>query len=146
MSRATKIAVTTLVFGIAAFILNRVLWPDGADAIAPTSAQLPIFIFLSALEAISFGLGISFPFFGWQYLKTIPAEKKKSETLSFIAVTWFLVSWWPHDNMHRVNGMDNLWGLIRIELIFHLTLILSGFILAQNAWKRLKTIAQDKSI
>jgi hypothetical protein len=48
---------------------------------------------------------------------------------AFLSIAWFLVNWWPHDNLHRVNGQD-FGGLPRIEYAFHLTLEIAGALLA----------------
>ncbi|HEV8224498.1 MAG TPA: hypothetical protein VGP74_04510, partial [Rubrobacteraceae bacterium] len=50
---------------------------------------------------------------------------------------WFLVSWWPHDNLHIHNGED-LQGLLYIEYGFHVTLMLAGIVLAYSLLTMLK--------
>jgi hypothetical protein len=104
------------------------------DMAMPTSAQLPLFIFLSVMESLAFGVGVAFLILGWKYMKEL-LPNKKSSALAFFAIAWLLISWWPHDNMHRVNPHDNLSGLLKIEYLFHFTLILAGFIVAYNFWK-----------
>jgi hypothetical protein len=49
----------------------------------------------------------------------------------YLSVGWFLVSWWPHDNLHLHNGFD-LQGLLYIEYGFHVTLIFAAFVLAYS--------------
>lgn len=132
----TKFTILALVIAVPAFLLGRVIWPDVAGAMEPSSTQLPFFIFISALEALSFGIGVAFIVFGYPKLKNLMGEEKYGALPSFIAIAWFLVSWWPHDNMHRANGMD-LGGLLRIEYLFHLTLIIAGLTLAYFFGKRL---------
>src|SRR5689334_6407924 len=127
MKTSTKFTIITIVFAVAAFSLGKVIWPDIDGAPMPTAGQVPFFIFLSALEALAFGVGIAFAALGWKYAKALIPEKSQA-VLSFVAIVWLLISWWPHDNMHRVNGMDTT-GLLNIEYIFHFTLILCGFIL-----------------
>ena len=135
MSTTWKIALVTLLFAIPAFLLGRIIWPDAAGSLMqPTVGQLPFFMFLSALEAVAFGIGISFLFFGWKYVAQIADGNKTGAWLSYIAIAWLLVSWWPHDNMHRVNGVD-MAGLLRIEFMFHLTLIVASFVLAYYFFK-----------
>ena len=129
MKTSYKVVAVATPFAIAAFILGRVIWPAPAGVAGPSASLLPHFLFISALEAIAFGVGISFAFFGWRDFRSqITADRLSLAT--FIAVTWSLISWWPHDNMHRVNGMENYTGLIRIEYLFHFTLIVGGFVTA----------------
>ena len=59
-----------------------------------------------------------------------------SDWLVFFSAAWGLVSWWPHDNMHRVMMMGDYWGLIRLEYGFHLTLIIAGVLIASYLWKQ----------
>ena len=130
MSSTSKTILITLIFGVPAFLLGRVIWPDPVDSMMqPTAVQLPFFMFLSVLEALAFGIGVSFIFFGWKYASKIAGNDSRGAWLSYIAIAWLLISWWPHDNMHRVNGMD-MAGLLRIEYMFHLTLIAAAFVLA----------------
>ena len=101
----------------------------------PNAALVPYFIFLSALESLAFGLGVALAILGGSNLRN-RAGIDKLTVAAFIALVWLLVSWWPHDNMHRVNWIDNFEGLLRIEYTFHFTLIISGFILALYFWKK----------
>ncbi len=55
----------------------------------------------------------------------------------YLSVGWFLVSWWPHDNLHIHNGMD-LQGLLYIEYGFHVTLIVAALVLAFSLLTMLK--------
>ena len=48
----------------------------------------------------------------------------------YLCIGWLLVSWWPHDNLHIHTG--SLQGLLYIEYGFHMTLILSGLVLAYS--------------
>ena len=137
MKISYKIATVVVPVSIVAFILSRVIWPDPVGVIGPDASLVPHFMFIGALEAISFGFGIAFLVFGWLHFRGRIRESYLS-TATFIAVGWLLVSWWPHDNMHRVNGMENYAGLIRIEYMFHLTLILAGLTLAVYLWRQLK--------
>lgn len=128
MKTSTKVLIITLVCAIPAFLLGNVLWPASTE-IAPTSTQLPFFIILAAVEAITFGLGVSFVVLSW--------NRMQSKPLVFFAIAWLLISWWPHDNMHKHNGLD-LNGLLVIEYLFHVTLIVCAYIVAHDFWKRLR--------
>ena len=115
-----QVALVVLAFGIPAFLLGKVLWPDPIGAATPPPSVLPIFIAISALEALLFGVGIAFIVFGRQWLKF---DGSKLGMAAFVAIAWSLVSWWPHDNFHRVT--HDWTGLAMIEVGFHVTLIVS---------------------
>ena len=123
--RLWQVALTVLVSGIAAFLLGRVLWPDPVGAATPPPSVLPIFIGVSALEGLLFGVGVAFIVFGRRWLA---ADRSNLGTAAFVAIAWSLVSWWPHDNLHRVT--HDWTGLAAIEVGFHVTLILSILIVA----------------
>ena len=121
----------TLVLAVATFLLGRVIWPDPAAVVMPSSAQLPYLIGVSIIESLAFGIGVAFIVSTWGFMR----GRDTWDWLTVIAATWLLVSWWPHDNMHRVNGME-YWGLIRIEWMFHFTLIIAGILVASFIWKK----------
>lgn len=118
--RRWQVALTVLAFGIPAFLLDRILWPDPVGAATPPPSVLPIFIAISALEALLFGVGIAFIVFGRRWLTF---DSSRLGTAAFVAIAWSLVSWWPHDNFHRVT--HDWTGLAMIEVGFHVTLIVS---------------------
>lgn len=126
-----KVALVTALFAIPAMALGRVIWPPAPGGPEPTAGQLPFFVFIAAAEALTFGLGISFLLFGFAPLKRALGGSTWRTWASYLAVGWFLVSWWPHDNMHIHNG-DNLQGLLYIEYGFHLTLMVAGLALAYS--------------
>ncbi len=136
MKTSYKFALVAIPLAVAAFLLGRILWPDVPGAMMPTAGQLPFFIFLSALESLAFGIGVAFLLFGWAALQR-SGRTDVFTRLALIATAWLIASWWPHDNMHRVNGLD-MAGLLKIEYTFHFTLILSGFIVAAYLWRELK--------
>jgi hypothetical protein len=121
----------TVVAAVGSFLLSRVIWPDAAGMPMPDSAQLPFLIGISVIESIAFGIGIAFLVSMWPYMR----GRETWDWLTYISAAWLLVSWWPHDNMHRVNMMGDYWGLIRIEWLFHFTLIIAGIIVASFIWK-----------
>ena len=135
MKTSTKFAIVSIVFAIISFGLSRVIWPDAPGMPGPSDNLLPFFIFISALESAAFGVGVSFACFGWKHIRAVLPADKTGATLWFIALTWMLVSWWPHDNMHRVNPMNDFAGLLHIEFMFHFTLIIATFVLARYFWK-----------
>jgi hypothetical protein len=126
-----KYLVVTLVLGIPAFILGPMIWPPTPDAV-PTATQLPFFMFLAALEALVFGFGVAFIAFNVKKLRGKDALTK----WTFIAISWHLVSWWFHDNLHIHNGMD-MQGLLYIDYGFHLTLMASSVVIVAYILKKM---------
>ncbi len=125
-----------LIVGIPAFILGPMLWPPTPE-VQPTSGQLPFLMFLSIIEALTFGAGIAILVLGSKRVKRYN-QYHKGTIPAFIALLWLLISWWPHDNIHIHNGM-NLQGLIYIDYGFHLTLIIASFVLANWFFRTIKT-------
>jgi hypothetical protein len=123
---AVVIAATA---AIGAFALGPVLFtPDAANP-TPTSGQLPFFVLLAVIEALVFGAGVAFAVFGRQHVRRLFASSARV-TAVHLSATWALASWWLHDNLHMVNGLD-LGGLLLIEYAFHVTLIVGA---AAVAW------------
>ena len=128
-----KVALVTLLAGAPTVPLGRVLWPDpvsttGAPETELTGLQLPLLIGVSIFEALAFGLGVAFLIFGLPIVKRILGDMKGLAWASYFSIAWLLVSWWPHDNLHRVTTDMN--SLIAIEYAFHVTLILAGSLVA----------------
>ncbi|GAC1367414.1 MAG: hypothetical protein NVSMB44_32950 [Ktedonobacteraceae bacterium] len=120
-----KVLFVTLLFGIPAFIAGPFIWPP---AVAPGSNLLPFFLVLACAEAVTFGLGAAFLIFGWPQLRLRSFGSQPLRWAMFISIAWLLLSWWPHDHLHAWN--KTLEGLLFIEYGFHLTLYISGAILA----------------
>jgi hypothetical protein len=134
MTISKKAAVIGIVAGLLAFFLGPVIWED-TGAYQVTSGQMTLFIILAATTAITFGVGAAFLFTSW------PAFKKlQNKTLAlwvYISIAWLLVSWWPHENLHRVIG-EEIHGLLGIEYGFHVTSYIAGIIVAVGIPKLLK--------
>lgn len=133
MSIKTKAVLITLIFGIPAFLLSRIIWPPAAEFPQPNQFELPFFVLLSVLESTAFGLGIAFLILGYPFLKKHSGNSLLTK-LAFFSVAWYLINWWPHDNMHAHNGLDPK-GLLTIEYMFHSTMIIAGSILALYFYK-----------
>lgn len=123
-----KVVLIMLLIGLPAFYLGPKLWPP-SPMMNPTPAQLPFFMLISLVEALVFGLGIAFIFYGKSIISSAPAASKSWATSAYLGISWLLVSWWPHDNFHIHNGLD-MQGLLYIEYGFHLTLIISSLAVA----------------
>lgn len=138
-----KILLITLVIGIPAFILGPKIWTPHPD-IKPTPIQLPFFIFLSLVEALLFGFGIAVIIYGWPLVKKVPSNMKNKTVAAFVALSWLLVSWWPHDNAHIHNGLETQ-GLLYIDYIFHGSLIIASLVLVYYFFYAFKQTAKIKS-
>jgi hypothetical protein len=125
-----KVALVTALFAVPAMALGKVIWPPAAGGPEPSAGQFPFFILLAVFEALTFGLGISFLLFGFAPLRRAVGTTWRVWAI-YLSVGWFLVSWWPHDNLHIHNGND-LQGLLYIEYGFHVTLMLAGIVLAYS--------------
>lgn len=124
-----KVLIVTVIVAAPAMVLGRVIWPPAEGGPEPSGAQLPFFLFLALMESILLGLGISFLAFGLPAVRRVSADSGLRAWVMYLAIGWLMVSWWPHDNMHIHNG-ENMQGLLYIEYGFHLTLMLTGIILA----------------
>ena len=126
-----KVALVTALFAVPAMALGQVIWPLHPGNPEPSAGQLPYFIFLAVFEAVTFGLGISFLLFGFPALLRLARGSRLRAWAMYLSVGWFLVSWWPHDNLHLHNGLD-LQGLSYIEYGFHASLIIAAVVLAYS--------------
>jgi len=86
---------------------------------------------VSVFETLAFGLGITFLLFGFPALLRLARGSRLRAWAMYLSVGWFLVSWWPHDNLHLHNGLD-LQQLLYIEYGFHVTLIIAAIVLAYS--------------
>ncbi len=126
----TKVAITTLVVGVPAFVAAPAIWPSPARVVEPSAAQMPFLVFLGALEALGLGLGVAFVLFGWPRLLR-NAGSPRSRTLAVCAsVSWLLVCWWPYDIIVRRYAGEDVQSLVYVEYGFHATLIVCGIVLA----------------
>jgi hypothetical protein len=122
-----KVLVLTLIIAVPATVLGPILWsPVGMQ---PTHDILPFFIVESFIEAISLGLGVSFLIFGLSLVRGVEPRLRLRAWLMYLSNGWFLVSWWPHSNLHVSNG-DDMQRLLYIEYGFHVALIIAGAVLA----------------
>ncbi|HEU5359406.1 MAG TPA: hypothetical protein VFU45_09815 [Gemmatimonadales bacterium] len=135
MKTSTKVVTVTLLLAIAAFLTEPHgpfggFWAPTPDAPAAAGIQVPLFMILGLVEALAFGLGVSFLFFGHAVLKAQEAASASLTRGAHLAISWLLLNWWAHDSLHLHNGMQ-LNGLLMIEYGFHVTLIIAGVTLAR---------------
>ena len=101
----------------------------------PTGGALAALISAQLVEFVAFGVGLAWIAYGWQIVRRL------SEPLAvptFIAIAWSLVSWAPHSAFHQSLGEENWGGLAAIEWGFHVTLVISAFIIAMFVWRALR--------
>jgi hypothetical protein len=134
MQTRTKVIITTLCFGTLAFLANgqtpigQIIWPPDAHAPAPVGIEIPLLVGATAVEAVLFGLGVSFLAWGWPLVKRLGAPRGIS-ILAFVAIAWTLISWFPHDNLHAHYG-ESMRAIALLSWGFHVTLGVSGALLA----------------
>lgn len=101
------------------------IWPDPAGAATPPPDLLPLFILLSILEAVSFGCGLAFVLFGLAPLRRLGAGAAVTWA-AYLSISFMVLSWWPHDNLHRILGHGDFAGLAWIEYLFHVPPLMVG--------------------
>ena len=129
-----KFGLVTIVLAVIAFVLSPnaplgSFWPPDPHMPVPNAGQLPLFILLNVTEVVTFGIGVSFLFFGLPVMRAIAPTSMGLTRAAQVSIAWLLLNWWPHDSLHIYNGMA-LGGLLVIEYVFHVTLMISGVILA----------------
>ncbi len=143
-----KWLIVTLVLGVLAFLTgsNAPLggfWGAHVEQAAPAGVQILLFVFLSAIQSIAFGLGIAFLIFGFPLAHARMPANQGWARATHLAIAWSLFSWWPHSNFHQSLSSDNLSGLLAIEYGFHVTLIVAGLIVA---YFFVKILRQEKMV
>jgi hypothetical protein len=127
--RSTAIFVAVAAVGaLGSLGLGRIIWPD-PPGMSPPSNLLPLFIVISVIESLSFGVGLSFLLYGWPRLRQAGRDRRLTFA-TYLSIAWLMMSWWPHDNLHRVLAHGDWSGLLRIEYGFHVTLVAAGAIVA----------------
>lgn len=137
MNTKAKMAITTIIVGAAAFFMAPIIWPDSPGMPGPSPVQLPFFMLISAFSALLFGFGIAFLIFGRHLLQSATANMPNLAGATYLAIAWSLISWWPHENLHRMIG-ENFAKLLALEYGFHLTLYIASIIIAAFFWKALR--------
>lgn len=136
MRTKTKVILITSACTITAMALGgntplgQLIWPAKELHAPPSSAQVPAFIIIGLVEAVAFGLGISFLAFGYPQVRR-RADSAREATMVYVSIGWLLISWFPHDNLHMFVGEDAT-GLLALLWGFHATLIAAGLLLARS--------------
>jgi hypothetical protein len=132
-----KVLLITLGTAVPAFVLGPIIWPPDLHGAAPSGLQLLLFMALAALESLALGLGVAFISYGLPLVRRAAGESRARMWMTLIATAWLLISWWPHDNMHKHNGM-NLDGLLVIDYVFHTSMIVAGLALTYSLMRALQ--------
>lgn len=135
-SRIATVLIVIVSGGVTMALGNKI-WPPAPGMPVPTAAQLPFFIGLAVAESLAFGLGIAFIILGMPLVRRASGLSRGLGWAVYLSIAWLLVSWWPHDSLHRHNGENSL-GLLYIEYGFHVTLIVAGLVLAYAYVKLLR--------
>jgi hypothetical protein len=126
MKRWLKWWLVTLIVGSVVFALTP-FWPVPPTATQPPGTVLPLFVALSLVESLSFGLGVAFLIFGRPLVYRMGGSPGLT-TAAYVAIGFLLLNWWPHDNMHRMTNGD--WSrVVLVEYAFHLPLMIAGAVL-----------------
>jgi hypothetical protein len=124
--------------------LGNLLWPP-AEGPDPEGANLALLMVIGGIEAIAFGLGITFLFFGLPYVQNLTMTRGAYATAIWLSITWMLANWVPHTSLHMNVGNilvpADFGGLVAIEYGFHLTLIIAGGLLAHAAVRSSRLVA-----
>ena len=129
MSKVWLTLLVTIVVGVAAFFIGPQLWPFGHDVPMPPLGLRPLYMALSAIEALAFGFAVAFGIFGWSAIRDLQLGARWLNGMLFVTLLWSLGNWWIHDNLHMHIGLD-MSRLIYIEYGFHLTLLACPLVLA----------------
>ena len=129
MSKPWQMLLLTIVIGVSAFFIGPWLWPAGHDVPMPPSSLLPGYIAVSVIEALAFGFAVAFAVFGWSAIRDLQFGARWLKGMLFISIVWLVGNWWIHDSLHMHIGLD-MNRLLYIELVFHMTLLGCGVVLA----------------
>jgi hypothetical protein len=132
LSLRWKFVIVATTIGAVSVPLSLLIFPPPklpAGIVLPPAALVAL-IGLKILEGAALGTGISFLVFGYAVLKRA-GQPKPLTVLAYASIAWYLVNWWPHDNLHLVLGANGaIYPLLAVEYAFHQTLIAGGVILA----------------
>ncbi len=132
MRKSVSVLGITLGLGIFAFVAGPLIWPSPVGASTPYSVYgglAPFFIAVALAEDLLFGAGVAFVIFGLPLVRSA-ASSPVMTWAAYLSIAWALVSWWPHDNFHRMTAGNLGVPLLLIEYGFHITLMLTALVIA----------------
>lgn len=125
-----KVAITTLIVGVPAFLVAQATWPSPAAQGQLPALWAPFLVLPVALESLGLGLGVAFALFGWRRLVRNSGSPRARTLAVCASVSWLLASPWPYDYLRRQAAAE---GLMYMEYGFHATLLACGIVLAYSA-------------
>ena len=123
-----KILLVTVIVGVAAFFTGPMIWPMSHEVPQPPSNLLPLYMIISAIEALAFGFAVGFAIFGWPAIRSLQVGASWVNKLLFVTLIWFTGNWWIHDHLHMSVGLD-MSRLVYIEYAFHVSMLVCAFTL-----------------
>ena len=110
------------IISLVAFWAARIIWPfpEGTDLVTKN-----FFTIVTAIESAFLGFGLFFILRVFTKYKQQVWKWKLLDWLTFLSISWILISGYPHDNTHIAHE-TSIQGLISIEVIFHGTLAIAA--------------------
>jgi hypothetical protein len=120
MSRYVTLALVVL-WAAVSVPIGLAIWPPAAGR--PPAQLLPVITAVGFFEGAAFALGVVFLVFGGRLLGAA-GRWTGLTTAAYVSIAWLLMSWWPHDGLHRSGFGRSFAGVAAIDLAFHTTLII----------------------
>lgn len=124
--------VLALFIALVAFLMTDSFWPGSTDVSAVPKPWAGLFRWLYVVECLSFGLGISFLFFGHGRL-TRRGRPPWLTTLTHLSIVWLLAAWWPQDNFYRLATKTDWGRQAALVYGFNITLMIAAAVLVAFA-------------
>lgn len=135
--------VCFLVITALAVALDWKVTPKGAPFNAPPNRhQIAFLNTLKLFECIYFGMSMTFLIFGAILVHQVAPSMKVKMLVIYLCISWLLVSWYPHIHLHQF--FPSVWGLIVIDLLFHITSAFVAFLLSFYIVKIMKAATATK--
>lgn len=119
MARYVVLALVAM-WTVASLPIGLAIWPPAAGM--PPTPLLPVIALVSLFEGAAFGLGVVFLVFGSRVLR-VAGRWTMLTSAAYAGIGWLLMSWWPHDGLHRSGFGRTIAGVAAIDVAFHTTLI-----------------------
>lgn len=130
MDEKWKALLITIIIGAIALPLGYQLWPVATDLGTPTESLMPYFMIVALVESLAFGAAIAWLVLGFKWAKKAAKKSMIHVWALYISIAWQLGSWWIHDHLHQAMHMGDWHFLLYIEYTFHITLIVTGVVVA----------------
>ena len=117
-SLAIGLAVVAAVCTVLAFFLQGIMFPPVGSS--PPTSLLPLFILLSVLDYVGFGVGVAFAIYLALNYSKLPASVRGPLLTLFALALWLSISAWVHDGMHQNGASENNWQYLLVpEYLWH---------------------------